>query len=541
MVGKRSKNQEIDWGEGLLIWAVRRKSGNGENDFSKMSKVGWREKSLFILSVLAGGILLARVAYLQLVAGESNFLLAKNNSIKLERLRAPRGILFDQNKVALTENVKDEKYGVNRKYPYGPELAHLIGYVSEVRESEVGCRNGNCYQPGMLIGRFGVEKSFEISLRGVDGGEIWEENAGGKRLRKLGEQVPVKGKDVYLSVDERLQKIAYQALKDKLGDKGKGAVVALDMEGKVLALVSYPSFDPNLFTVAKNESELKSILKDTQKQYFLNRVIGGNYPPGSVFKLVTAYAGLEEGKINGQTEIEDTGELKIGKYRYGNWYWDEYGKKEGKLNVVGAIKRSNDIFFYKVGEMVGIKKLDRWAEKFGLGEKTGIELKGEIKGLVPTPLWHQRHFGEAWFLGNTYHLAIGQGDLLVTPLQVARMGVAAVSGRLCQVSVLKNKPSNCEDLHLKSKNIELVREGMKETCAPGGTAFPLFDFKPWLICKTGTAQHGGKKTKPHAWILVGYPGENPKMILVVMLENAGEGSRQAGGVAKEILSRFVSL
>ncbi len=537
---RRKKESGTNWLEGLSVVAARKHLGPIQIDKRKVSW-RWREKSLVVITLTMMGILLARVAYLQLVAGESNFLLAKTNSVKLKRLRAPRGIIFDRRGVALVKNVKDDKYGTSRAYPFGPDLAHLVGYVSEVRKDEIGCYGGSCYQAGMLIGRFGVEKSFESILRGVDGGEIWEETATGQKLRKLGEQKPIQGHSLSLSLDQRLQTIAYQALKQKLGDGGKGSVVALNMEGKVLALVSYPAFNPNLFTVAKNDQELKKILEDRKKQYFLNRAIGGSYPPGSIFKLVTAYAGLEEGKITAKTKIEDTGEIKVGKYRYGNWYWDKYGKKEGKLDVVGAIKRSNDIFFYKVGEEVGVKKLDEWARKFGLGSKTGIELEGEVKGLVPTPLWRERRTGERWFLGNTYHLAIGQGDLLVTPIQAARMGLAAISGQLCKVSVLKDSPISCEKISLSSKNIELVREGMKEACAPGGTAFPLFDFKPWLICKTGTAQHGGKNTKPHAWILVGYPGENPRMVLVVMLESAGEGSAEAGSVAKEILSRFVSL
>ncbi len=537
----RNRNKKIDWrwNEGLaLIAAKKRSSQDLEEQKIKQLSWGWRELSLMIMVGVVGGLLLAKVVYLQLVLGDDNFLLAKNNSVKLERLRAPRGILFDRNGQALTENVKDERYGVNRKYPFGSELAHLVGYVSEVEKDEIGCYQGSCYQAGMLVGRFGAEKSFEAKLRGIDGGEIWEEDVKGRKLRKLGEQQPKKGEDINLSVDERLQQIAFSALEKKLSDKGKGSVVALDMQGKVLALVSYPSFDPNLFTISKNVTELQRILNDEENQYFLDRAIGGKYPPGSIFKLVTAYAGLEEGVITEETKIEDVGELRVGKYRYGNWYWDKYGKKDGLLNVVGALKRSNDIFFYKVGEKVGIKKLDEWAKKFGLGERTGIELAGEAKGLVPTPLWKERYVGEKWFLGNTYHLAIGQGDLLVTPIQVARMGVAAISGQLCQVSVLKDKPTNCSNLGLSSNNIELVREGMKEACAPGGTAFPLFNFDPWLICKTGTAQHGGKDDKPHAWILVGYPGEKPEMVLVVMLESAGEGSAEAGVVAKEILEEW---
>jgi penicillin-binding protein 2 len=263
-----------------------------------------------------------------------------------------------------------------------------------------------------------------------------------------------------------------------------------------------------------------------------------------VFKPVTAYAGLEEGKITSTTEFVDTGELKVGIYRYGNWYFDQYGRTEGSINLAKALARSNDIFFYKVGEEVGVEKLVSWARKFGLGEPTGIELPGERAGLVPDRLWKERATGEKWFLGNTYHMSIGQGDLLVTPLQVARMTLGVVSGRLCDVSILKNSDIKCQDLGLKAEDVLTVREGLKGVCATGGTAFPFFNFEPWVLCKTGTAQHSGQKTKedlPHAWMTVAYPGENPEMILTVMLEAAGEGSAEAGPVARAIVDGWKAL
>ena len=193
---------------------------------------------------------------------------------------------------------------------------------------------------------------------------------------------------------------------------------------------------------------------------------------------------------------------------------------------------------------MGVEGLVKWARLFGLGEKTGIELPGEVAGLVPDRLWKERKTGEKWFLGNTYHLAIGQGDLLVTPLQVARMTLGVISGRVCQVSLLQDKAPECRDLGLKKEDIASVAQGMKGACASGGTAFPFFTFEPWVMCKTGTAQHSGQKTKedlPHAWITVAYPGENPEMILTVMLESAGEGSAEAGPVAKEILMKWREL
>ena len=185
--------------------------------------------------------------------------------------------------------------------------------------------------------------------------------------------------------------------------------------------------------------------------------------------------------------------------------------------------------------------LVKWARKMGFGEVTGIELPGERQGLVPDELWKERKTGEKWFLGNTYHMAIGQGDLLVTPAQVARMTLSAVSGRLCKLSLLKNSPVSCSDLGIATEDLALGREGMKGACASGGTAYPFFNDNPYVLCKTGTAQHSGQVGEadlPHAWITVAYPGENPEMILTVMLEAAGEGSAEAGPVAKGIIDAW---
>jgi penicillin-binding protein 2 len=400
--------------------------------------------------------------------------------------------------------------------------------MSEVNIDEIGCFEGICYSQGMKIGRSGVENIMESSLRGRDGGRLVEVDSAGREVRELGSNAPEPGNDIYLSIDTRLQHIMYDALGGK-----PGSAVALDVQGKVLGLVSSPSFDPN---------DLSTYLQDTTKMYFLNRAIAGAYPPGSVYKLVTSYAGLEEGKVTGDTQYEDTGEIKVGSYRYGNWYFDQYGRTEGEVNLVKALSRSNDIFFYKVGEEVGVDKLVYWSKKFGLGEKTGIELPGERVGVVPDRLYKERLTGEKWFLGNTYHMSIGQGDLLVTPLQVARMTLAAVSGRLCKISLLKESVVACDDLGLTTEHISLVREGMKGACATGGTAFPFFGNEPWVLCKTGTAQQGLLETdKSHAWITVAYPGENPEMILTVMLEAGGEGSADTGPIAKNIIDQWKVL
>ncbi|MFH2019026.1 MAG: penicillin-binding transpeptidase domain-containing protein [bacterium] len=545
---KNNKENLGFWQERLLLSSYKNRKGFAERVDNRLW--GWervRVRALWGVLVICLSVVTARLVYLQIFEKGQHTLISDSNHLERKREVAPRGIIFDRNGVALVKNIQVEKKGYTREYLMEGDPGHLLGYIAEVLPEELGCEKGVCNELGMWVGRAGVEKAFDQTLRGKDGGQLLELNAKGEEVRELGINEPEKGQDLILSVDSELQKIISEAIGTR-----KGSAVAIDMQGKVLGMVSEPSFDPNLFTVKPEADKLNQYLSNTEDQVFLNRAIGGAYPPGSVFKLVTAYAGLESGKIKQDTLIEDTGEIKVNEYRYGNWYFDQYGRKEGEINVVKALSRSNDIFFYKVGEEVGVDSLVEWAGRFGLGETTKIELAGEQTGLVPTRLWKERATGEKWFLGNTYHLAIGQGDLLVTPLQVARMTAAAVSGRLCEISLQKESKVQCRDLGIKSQNLEVVRAGMKGVCASGGTAFPFFDFSPYVLCKTGTAQHGGQGVatdldseksvvKPHAWIVVAYPGENPTMILTVMLESAGEGSYEAAPVARQILEKWKEL
>lgn len=502
-----------------------------------------RVRIIWVLAILMYGIVLARVTYLHVFEANQQLLLSETNHIEQVRITARRGSILDRRGVVLAEsmlpeNVKEASPSAWRRvYPLGVAGASVLGYLSEVSPQDIGCREGLCYSQGMLIGRAGVESAYEQILRGNDGGLIQEVDATGGIVRERGRNDSEEGKPVKLTIDSRLQEISYRAMdsarvKDQ---KVRGAVVAMNMQGEVMALVTYPSYDP---------SDIPRYLRDSSENYFLNRATNGLYPPGSVFKMVTAYAGLMGGKITKDTEIEDTGEIRVGEYRYGTWNFDQAGKKEGNLSLIRALSRSNDIYFYRVGEMVGVEALVKMAKKFGLGTTTGIEIGSEAEGLVPDPLWKERRTGESWFLGNTYHLAIGQGDLLVTPIQVARMSVATVTGRECMARITLDSEAKCNDLGMPTEYIEAVKEGMKAACATGGTAYPFFNFEPYVLCKTGTAQHAGQKNEgdlPHAWITVAYPGENPEMILTVLVESGGEGSAVAGPIARRILEEWKGL
>lgn len=499
-----------------------------------------RVRIIWVVAILMFGIVAARVTYLHVFEANQQLLLSETNHIEQVRITAKRGSVLDRRGVVmaesvLSENVKEASPSAwKRVYPLGVAGASVLGYLSEVNSQEVGCREGLCYSQGMLIGRAGVESAYEQILRGNDGGLIQEVDAMGMVVRERGRNESEEGKTVKLTIDSRLQEIAYKAMDNtRVKDqKIRGAVVSMNMQGEVLALVTYPSYDPR---------EITKYLSGSSENYFLNRATNGLYPPGSVFKMVTSYAGLVGGKITKDTEIEDTGEIKVGEYRYGTWNFDSAGKKEGNLSLIRALSRSNDIYFYRVGEMVGVEGLVKMAKKFGLGSATGIEIGSEAEGLVPDPLWKERRTGESWFLGNTYHLSIGQGDLLVTPIQVARMSVATVTGRECMARIMLETDAKCNDLGIPTEYIEVIKEGMKAACATGGTAYPFFNFEPYVLCKTGTAQHAGQKMKedlPHAWITVAYPGENPEMILTVLVESGGEGSSVAGPIAKQIIEEW---
>ena len=469
---------------------------------------------------------------------------AEQNRIKILPLPAARGVIYDSSGKILARNTPQ-----GREYSLKEAAAHLIGFVGEADQSELETFTVSL---GSLIGKMGIEREEDKYLRGRDGGVIMETDSQGETVREMSRQEPISGRDLYLFLDHHLQQAAFSALDGK-----KGAVVAATPEGEVLALVSSPSFDPNLFTSQLEETKIGKVLNDPDQSMF-NRVIGGQYPPGSVFKLVTAVAGLEIGVIKPREEIEDTGEIKVGEFRYGNWYFDQYGKKEGMVDMVKAIRRSNDIYFYRVGERLGVTKLAAWARAFGLGSLTKIPLKGETAGLVPDKEWKQAAKGESWYLGDTYITAIGQGDLQMTPIQVNQMtGVVAAGGKLCQPRLVNDKRGErCERLPIEKSTLDIVKEGMKQACQPGGTGWPLFQFQinnenyfrnasdsadivriP-VACKTGTAEYGDPDDKTHAWFTAFAPVENPEIVVTILLEGAGGGADKAAPVAKDILEAW---
>lgn len=520
------------------------------------SWLSWFLKGLLILSFC---ILATRLFELQIIKGNYFRKLSEGNRIRKITIAAPRGkvlarggeilignkeikrkIIFEDDgqikKVELSGNETDEiiisEY--ERTYPLNGAFLHVGGYVSEADENEVGKINPKCPQKGAvklgsLIGRGGLESYYECELAGVDGEELIEVDTKGRKVRVLGEKKPIPGKDIKTSIDFSLQKEVSTFLEDK-----KGAIIVSDTLGNIISLYSNPSFNPNYFGKKQYFKEINDALNSSDLPLF-NRAIGGLYHPGSVFKPVVVIGALSEGKIDENFTYKDEGIIRVNEYTYSNWYFNQYGKTEGEIGIKRAIARSTDTFFYKVGEFLGADYIAYWANKFGYGKGSNIDLVGEVKGLIPTPAWKYEVKKEQWFLGNTYHISIGQGDLAVTPVEVnIASSVIANGGKRCDLTVVsKDTKKNCDSLGVKGEYLDLVKQGMADACSQGGTGYTFFDFEPKVSCKTGTAETN-EDGKTHAWFTVFGPKDFPEIVSTVLVEGGGEGSSVAGPIARKI-------
>jgi len=569
------------------------------NHYSSSQESGMRYWLFPVIIFCLLSLLAFRLGFLQIIQGEYYRSLSDSNRIRNTVIHAPRGVIFDRNGKPLVINTPGYREVVNgktklldsasaltllanndthleidslRQYPCKDACAHVVGYVGQISPTDIKNPLYSTYKATDIIGKMGIESYYESVLKGIDGAKLTEVDASGKNLRVLGETDPIPGQNITLTLDEDTQQSVARAMKDV----AKGAAIVSTPKGEILALFSQPSFDTNLFTMGKTYSPnpgdkyqaVEQIITDTSSP-LLDRAISGTYPPGSTFKLVTAAAGLQNNIIDSNFTIKDTGVLKVGDFSFANWYFTQYGKTDGDVNVVKAIQRSNDIFFYTVGEMVGVDRLSGFAKEFGSGAPLGLDLPGEASGLLPTKEWKEKVIGDKWYLGDDYHYGIGQGYLLTTPLQVNMWTQAiANAGILYQPRLLKNTASASNSPIRKNllteNNYELIRQGMIEACSTGGVAWPFFDFKVKnanlkidekdfytpanatasgevgvrVACKTGTAQHGDDKTLPHAWITLFAPAYNPQIIVTVLAEDSGEGSNIAGPIAKQILEDY---
>lgn len=539
-----------------------------------------------------------RLFYLQVVQASYYKNLSDNNRTRSVLLPAQRGIVFDKFDRPLVRNVaaykkvskgKDVEWieyekalqliadgqekglevDSQREYPYGDAFAHVVGYIGQISEEEIAMPDYQNYRTAQFIGKMGLEEEYEMILAGSDGRELFEVNATGEHIRKLGRKEPIAGQNIKTTLIVEVQQAAADALKDI--EKG-AAVVSDPRDGGIIALYSKPTFDPNLFTHNKNYkakgaySSVTQVLLDSHNQPFLNRTIGGVYPPGSTFKLISAVAALNSGKLKSDTKIEDTGILHVGEFSFSNWYFTQYGKKDSDVDLVKAIQRSNDIYFYKAAQMAGVERLAASSHLFGLGERLGIDIPGEVKGTIPDEDWKKKEIGESWYLGDTFHYGIGQGFVLTTPLQINMMtSVFANNGTLYKPHILSTDKQVLRRDFVKHENLSSIREGMRRACSTGGTAWPFFEFKVKnsklkidnldymkaasdgadfvripVGCKTGTAETTETENS-HAWLTVFAPFYNPEIVVTVLLEHGGEGSTDAGPIAKKILEKYFEV
>ena len=430
-----------------------------------------------------------------------------------------------------------------RTYFEGEIFSHLTGYTGLVDAEDLKLLPD--YLLTDLVGKSGVEFVYEPQLRGEYGKTEIERSSLGKENRTLASVAKKPGQNITLFINGELQKVATEAMRKTLNAAGlkRGAVAVVDpRSGGVLALQSFPLYDNNLFSSRSDNAGLERLLNDPARPLF-NRAVSGLYPPGSTIKPFIAVAGLEEKVIDKNTTVNVTGSITVAGQEFRDW------RPHGVVNLERAIAVSSNVFFYTVGggygdiEGLGPYRINDYLSRFGLGSVFKIDLPAEREGLVPDPAWKREVRKENWYIGDTYNISIGQGDMLVTPLGLA-MGVAGIAnyGTIVAPRVVKsigNAPTSPEILYTNiasRESFELVREGMRETVRDG-SARQLNSLPVAVAGKTGTAQ-SRLDEPPHAWFAAFAPYENPEIALVILIENGGEGSTIAVPVAKEILEWY---
>jgi penicillin-binding protein 2 len=574
-------------------------------------------------------VLFIRLIYLQAIMGDEYRRLSLNNSIRLQNIDPPRGRIYDRNNDLLVDNrpsfdvnitLKDaaplqhtlaklsqhlqtpadmllsqirqtkgasaykprllkqdvgrdtlaaievNKYdlpgvsvnvNLRRHYIHERMASHLIGYLSEISPAELKSGSYPDCRSGDLIGKFGVEKGYENFLRGKRGGRQVEVNANGLVMRILKTVEAEPGHNVYLTTDQKLQHRAEALLAGVVG-----AAVAIEPDtGHVLALASSPAFDQNFFVGGITHEQWDSLISNPFRP-MSNRAIQGEYPPGSTYKIITALAGLEEGVIDDQTTMNCPGYYRFGNRVYRCWLKGGHGK----VDIIKAVEESCDVFFYQVGDRLGVDRLAWYAKAFGLGSPTGIFLDHEAHGLIPTAAWKQKRTGIPWQKGETLSIAIGQGFNLATPLQMAVLAAAVGNGgNRYQPMILdriqsadgeilqKNEPRLKGKLPISQANLDLVRLGLwKVVNGEKGTARGSRMADIDLSGKTGTSQVVSRKEdeelaeedvpihlRAHAWFVAYAPSEQPTIAVAVVVEHGEHGSGAAAPIAREMIKTYL--
>ena len=457
--------------------------------------------------------------------------------------------------VSIIEEQKSQYPGVVievtpiRDYILKQEGAHTFGYVSEINDTELEKMKDEGYKSGDIIGKFGIEKIYDKELRGENGGQQVEVDVSGKPVQILGRKEPVPGDDLELTIDIKLQQAAEKAVDEQLTQIGAHAAAAVVMNpqtGEILAMVSRPAFDPNLFAHGISSKDWTQ-LNNNPYHPMDNKTITGEYPPGSTFKIVTGTAALTEGVVTPDEQIFDSGHHWI--IPKGN----ADGEALGWLNFRSALAHSDNVYFYEMGNRLGIDRLEKYARMFGLGAKTGIDLPYEASGLVANRRYKEKNFDDGeWYLSETFDAAIGQGFNLVTPLQAAMvMGEIAADGKRYKPhvvnriiapdgSVVKDfQPELLSQLDVPEEDIKLVQDGLHDVTKYGTAASSFRGFTVDIAGKTGTAENS--QGRDHGWFVAYGPFDNPNVVVAVIVENGGYGSQSAVPIGRKILEAAFGL
>jgi penicillin-binding protein 2 len=578
----------------------------------------------YILVIIIFSIIVIKLWYLQIFQGDKFRHMSENNRIRILKVTAPRGTIYDRNGEILVDNrpsfnvsiiLEDLKYpnktisllakilNINpmeikkklleskkitprylpiriktdinrnelalieanrfdlpgviteveplRNYIYGDMGAHLLGYIGEINERELKIDRFSDLDIGDSIGKYGIEERWDRFLRGMDGEKEIEVDATGKLIKVLNEINELPGENLILTIDLHLQKIAYEAMKDKVG-----AIIAMNPKnGEILAIHSSPSFDPNLFAKGISPKEWENLINDPLNP-LQNRCIQGQYPPGSTFKPLVAIAGLESRVITPETSILCPGYYSFGTRIYRCWK----RKGHGIINLYKAISESCDVYFYQVALRLGVDKLASYAFMFGLGKTTGINLKYEKKGIVPSTYWKKKAFKERWYEGETLSVGIGQGFNLLTPLQLLNLYCMIANGGIQYLprvvkkiedmngNIIKEyKPKIVNRADVSKNTLRIIKKALFEAVNEKDGTGKLAKIDGINVAgKTGTAQvvslkRKTYKLKDHAWFVAFAPVEDPEIAVVVLIEHGGHGGSAAAPIAKEIIEGYFDL
>lgn len=448
--------------------------------------------------------------------------------------------------------------GMRRHYLFADEinsLSHILGYQGRISQDELDAQEGDAYIPTDLIGRTGLERTYENTLRGSYSKRRIEVDVTGKKKIIIAEEAGQDGKNIVMSIELETQRAAEAILTDHLRRNGKARASVIIMKphtGEILAMVNMPNFDNNMFARGITTEEF-AVLNQNENDPMFPRAIAASLPSGSTFKLIIGAAALDEGIVTPRTSFLSTGGLTVNE----RWFFPDWkAGGHGYTDFTKAIAESVNTYFYIVGggyeerEGLGIARIKEYAERFGFGSALGIDLPSESAGLIPDIAWKEEHKGERWYVGDTYHVAIGQGDVLVTPLQIASMtSVFANGGTLIKPRIVNAVTVNdggrtvyepvVLDTHIVSEDaIQAVRQGMRQAVTIG-SARSLSTLPVTVAGKTGTAQWSSTKDT-HAWFTSFAPYEDPEIVVTVVVEEGGEGSGIAASIARDIYAWYFS-